>query len=58
MLFRSEDQRVFVNYENITKATKEIKQNDKITIRGKGRFEVKEITGNTKKGKIIIQVEH
>lgn len=53
-----EDQRVFVNYENITKATKEIKQNDKITIRGKGRFEVKEITGNTKKGKIMIQVEH
>ncbi len=50
-------ERVFVNFENITKATKEIKENDKITIRGKGRFEIKEILGNTRKGNIIIKVE-
>lgn len=51
------EQRVFVNYELIEKPTKEIKENDKITIRGKGRFFIKEILGNTRKGKIIINVE-
>ena len=51
------EQRVFVNYENIVKATKEIKENDRITIRGKGRFEIKKIVGNTKKGKFVIEVE-
>ena len=30
---------------------------DIITIRGKGRFEFKEITGNTKKGRYVIKVE-
>ena len=50
-------ERVLVNFEIITKATKEIKPNDRITIRGKGRFEIKEILGTTKKGKILIQVE-
>jgi len=50
-------ERVFVNYENITKQTKEVKQGDKITIRGKGRFEIKSIIGNTKKGRIIVEIE-
>ena len=50
-------ERVFVNYENVTKATKEIKENDKITIRGKGRFVIKTVVGNTKKGKIMIEIE-
>lgn len=49
-------ERVFVNFEVITKQTKEIKEGDRITIRGKGRFEIKQIIGNTKKGKIIVQV--
>lgn len=52
-----EQERVFVNYEVITKTTKQIKENDKITIRGKGRFEVKQIVGNTKKGRIMIEIE-
>ena len=52
-----EEQRVFVNYENITKATKEIKENDRITIRGKGRFLIKRIIGNTKKGRIVVEIE-
>ena len=51
------EQRVFVNYENIIKPTKEVKENDKITIRGKGRFVIKKIIGNTKKGRIVIEVE-
>ena len=37
--------------------TKEIKENDKITIRGKGRFEIKNIIGNTRKGRIVVEVE-
>ena len=52
-----EQERVFVNFEQISKQTKEIKENDKITIRGKGRFEVKEILGNTKKGKISVLIK-
>ena len=52
-----EEERVFVNYENITKQTKEIKENDKITIRGKGRFEIKKVIGNTRSGRYIIEVE-
>lgn len=50
-------ERVFVNYEAITKPTKEIKIGDRITIRGKGRFEVKELIGTTRKGNTILQIE-
>lgn len=52
-----EQERVLVNYEIVQKSSKEIKQNDVITIRGKGRFIVKEVIGNTKKGRIIVNVE-
>ena len=52
-----EEERVFVNYECITKKTKEIKENDKITIRGKGRFEIKNIIGNTRSGRYVVEVE-
>ena len=52
-----EAERVFVNFECITKQTKEIKENDRITIRGKGRYEIKQVIGNTKKGRIILIVE-
>lgn len=52
-----DEERVFVNYENILKKTKEIKENDKITIRGKGRFEVKKIIGNTKSGRFVVEIE-
>lgn len=50
-------ERVFLNYEPITKPTKEIKTGDRITIRGKGRFEVKENLGTTRKGNILLQIE-
>ena len=50
--------RIFLNFENEYKCTKLIKQGDIITIRGKGRFEINSIIGNTKKGKIIIKVLH
>ena len=52
-----EQERVFVNYEVVTKKTKEIKENDRITIRGKGRFEVKTIVGNTRRGRFIVEIE-
>lgn len=50
-------ERVFVNFELVTKQTKEVKIGDRITIRGKGRFEIKELLGNTKKGRIFLQIE-
>lgn len=50
-------ERVLVNFETITKASKEIKEKDIITIRGKGRFEIIEILGNSKKRKIIVKIE-
>lgn len=50
-------EKVFVNFEVATKQTKEIREKDKITIRGKGRFEVKEVLGTTRKGRITLQIE-
>ena len=50
-------ERVFLNFELVTKQTKEVKEADRITIRGKGRFVIKEIIGNTRKGNIVLQVE-
>lgn len=47
-------ERVFVNSECISKNTKNINVNDKVTIRGKGKFFIKEVLGETKKGKIPI----
>lgn len=49
--------RVFVNFENITKTSKTLKQTDIITIRGKGRFKINEIEGNTKKGRLVVNIE-
>ena len=50
-------ERVFLNHQVETKASKEVKQGDIITIRGKGRFEFKEIAGNTRKGRFIIKID-
>ncbi len=49
--------RVFVNFENVIKDSKTLKEADIITIRGKGRFKILEVMGNTKKGRFIIKVE-
>ena len=43
-----EQERVFVNGQNETKLSKQIKLGDIITIRGKGRFTVKGIDGTTR----------
>ncbi|MCI9015668.1 MAG: hypothetical protein HFJ53_00650 [Clostridia bacterium] len=49
--------RVFVNFENILKLSKILKQGDIVTIRGKGRFQIIEEIGNTRKDKKIIEIE-
>ena len=50
-------ERVFVNFECETKKTKQVKTNDMVTIRGKGRFFIKEIVGQTRSGRTVIKVE-
>lgn len=50
-------ERVFINFQNETKKTKQIKAGDMVTIRGKGRFYIKEIIGQTKSGRTILKVE-
>ena len=52
-----EQERVFINGQNETKLSKQVKLNDIITIRGKGRFVVKEITGTTRSGRNVILIE-
>ena len=52
-----EQERVFVNGQNETKLSKQIKLNDIITIRGKGRFIIKEFYGTTRSGRTIILIE-
>lgn len=51
-------QRVFVNYENETRNSKVIEESDVLVIRGKGKFAIKKIEGETRKGKIVVIVEH
>ena len=50
-------ERVFLNHQVETKASKEVKVGDIITIRGKGRFEFREIAGNTRKGRFVIKID-
>ena len=52
-----EQERVFLNYKLETKSSRQVKVGDTITIRGKGRFNFKEISGNTKKGRFIIKID-
>lgn len=50
-------ERVFINYESEVKNTKLIKETDIITIRGKGKFIIEEIVGNTRSGRFVINVK-
>ena len=50
-------ERVFINGQNETKLSKQIKINDVITIRGKGRFVIKEVEGTTRSGRTVLVVE-
>lgn len=50
-------EKVFVNYEKIDAIARSIKNNDIISVRGKGRFIVSEIGDNTKKGRIKVKAK-
>lgn len=50
-------ERVFVNFQCETKKTKQIKLRDMITIRGKGRFYIKELVGQSRSGRVIVKIE-
>lgn len=52
-----DSERVFINGQNETKASKQVKVGDVITIRGKGRFIVKEFGGNTRSGRTVVKIE-
>ena len=50
-------ERVFVNGQNEPKLSKQIKMGDIITIRGKGRFIVKDADGTTRSGRTVLIIE-
>lgn len=52
-----DSERVFINGQNETKASKQVKLGDVITIRGKGRFIVKEFCGSTRSGRTVVKIE-
>ena len=52
-----ESERVFINGKCETKVSKQVKSSDIITIRGKGRFVVKEFGGNTRSGRTVVKIE-
>lgn len=52
-----EQERVFINGQNEVKSSKQLKLNDVITIRGKGRFIIKEFAGTTRSGRTIVAIE-
>ncbi len=52
-----EDGRVSVNSVFTEKTTRQISLGDKITVRGSGKFTVKDIGGTTKKGRVKIIIE-
>ena len=51
------NERVFINGQCQLKTSKEIKMGDTLTIRGKGRFVVKEFVGNTRSGRYVVLIE-
>lgn len=50
------DERVMVNSKTEVRLSRDIKENDVIVIRGKGKFKVGQIQGTNKKGKTIINI--
>ena len=52
-----DSERVFINGQCETKQSKAVKLKDVITIRGKGRFIVKEISGTTRSGRPVLVIE-
>lgn len=51
------EERVFINHELVLKGSKDVKKDDIITVRGKGRFKVNGIVNNTRKGNLVLEIE-
>ncbi len=51
-----EQERVMVNFKEEIRGTRIIEDNTMITIRGKGRFKINKILGNTKSGRTNVEV--
>ena len=51
------EERVFVNFKLELRGTRQIQDGDYITIRGKGRFKINKFVGNTKSGRLCIEIE-
>lgn len=52
-----EAEKVFVNFKEEIRASKNILEGDYITIRGKGRFKITKILGTTKSGRLSVEIE-
>lgn len=52
-----ESERVFINGKSEIKSSKQVKIGDVVTVRGKGRFVVKELCGNTRSGRSVVKIE-
>lgn len=50
-------ERVFVDFKEEIRGTRQIKENEMITIRGKGRFKILKVLGNTRSGRINLEVQ-
>ena len=51
------EERIFVNFKEELRPSKNVEEGDYITIRGKGRFKIDKILGTTKSGRLSIQIE-
>lgn len=51
-----EAEKVKLNYKVVTNTSKSIKQGDLISVRGYGRFVIEEVVGETRKGRMRIQI--
>lgn len=49
--------RVTLNWENVVSVSKQVSENQIISIKGHGRFKIKSVGGTTKKGRIFITVQ-
>lgn len=52
-----ESEKVFVNFISVTKTNTFLKENDIISIRRNGKYNIAETLGTTKKGNIILKIE-
>lgn len=52
-----DEERVFVNFKEELSYSKKIEEENYISIRGKGRFKITEIIGQTKSGRLNIEIE-